>query len=99
MADTSRMPWNAPTMSSLRLEFVTLAQQPGTNFAQLCRRFSISRDIGYKWLKRFKEGGASSLSDQSRRPHSCPHQTPLCLQEKILELRAAHPAWGPRKLK
>jgi len=84
---------------SLRLEFVTLAQHEKANVAELCRRFGISRETGYKWLGRFREGGAQALWDRSRRPHTMPRRTaePVCNQ--LLELRAAHPAWGPRKLR
>lgn len=41
----------------------------------LCRRFGISRKTGYKWLARYGAGGASALSDRSRRPHVSPART------------------------
>lgn len=84
---------------SLRLEFVTLAQQEGANISELCRRFEISRDIGYKWLERFRVEGAAGLEDRSRRPHASPGRMAEAMSQRILELRAAHPAWGPRKLR
>jgi transposase InsO family protein len=93
------MPWNTPTTVSLRLEFVTLAQHDQTNIAELCRRFGISRKSGYKWLERFREGGARALEDRSRRPHRSPERTPETVRTALLELRQAHPAWGPRKLR
>jgi transposase-like protein len=51
------MPWKETTTMSLRTEFIHLAGFTGTNFSQLCRRFGISRKTGYKWLKRYQEGG------------------------------------------
>jgi transposase InsO family protein len=83
---------------SLRQEFVQLAAQDAANFALLCRRFGISRKTGYKWLGRFQEEGAGGLADQSRRPRSCPRQTPDALEQRILEVRDAHPCWGGRKI-
>jgi transposase InsO family protein len=84
---------------SLRLEFVSLAQQEGANISELCRRFGISRDIGYKWLNRFREGGDAGLADRSRRPCRSPRRTEEAICQRVLELRREHPAWGPRKLR
>jgi transposase InsO family protein len=92
------MPWKTATAMSQRLEFVTLAQHENANLAELCRRFGLSRQTGYKWLKRYQSGGNAALADLSRRPHSCPHRTADALTRQLLELRAQHPAWGPRKL-
>ena len=84
---------------SLRLEFVNLALQENANIAELCRRFGISRETGHKWLGRFKQGGEAALADQSRRPHTSPKRTKTAMEQQILELRAKHPTWGPRKLR
>jgi transposase len=93
------MPWNTPSIMSLRLEFVTLAQQENANIAELCRRFGISRSKGYKWLERFEEGGVAALADRSRRPHRCPKRMSEEVRAALLKLREEHPAWGPRKLR
>jgi hypothetical protein len=51
------MPWKAVSIMSLRWEFVELANQSSVNFTQLCERFGISRDTGYKWLRRIESKG------------------------------------------
>jgi transposase InsO family protein len=84
---------------SLRQEFVTLAQAQAVNFRALCRRFAISPKTGYKWLGRFRQGGAAPLADPSRRPRRSPGRTPAALEQAVLELRRQHPAWGGRKLR
>jgi transposase InsO family protein len=84
---------------SLRLEFVTLAQDPAVNFRALCRRFGISGKTGYKWLRHFRDGGAAALANHSRRPQHSPGRTPAATEQAVLELRAQHPAWGGRKLR
>lgn len=83
---------------SLRWEFVELASQPEVNFTQLCQRFGISRDKGYKWLKRYRVEGLAGLQDRSRRPHQSPRRTGTEMEQQILRLREAHPAWGAWKI-
>ncbi|TKJ28941.1 MAG: IS481 family transposase [Chloroflexi bacterium B3_Chlor] len=93
------MPWMEASIVCQRVEFVTLACAEGANISRLCRRFGISRKTGYKWLGRFEEGGPDALQDRSRRPHSSPNRTAKWLEEVILEVREAHPAWGARKIR
>ena len=92
------MPWSTRDTMSLREEFVTLAQQEGANRRELCRRFGISAQTGYKWLARFAQQGAAGLIDVSRRPHRSPAATAQSLQQAVLALRREHPAWGGRKI-
>lgn len=93
------MPWQEVTTMTLRTEFMMLAIQEGSNIAQLCRLFNISRDKGYKWIRRFKEHGGAGLHDYSRRPHNSPVQAVASVESAILALREEHPAWGGRKIK
>src|ERR1700761_3189655 len=102
MLDSERrpaMPWKEASVMSLRREFVELARAEGCNVAQLCERFGISRKSGFKWLARFQEAGADGLADRPRRPQGSPGQTSAKVEELILNLRRAHPAWGARKLR
>src|SRR5574340_165262 len=91
------MPWSAVSVMSLRQEFVTLAQTT-SNFAQLCRRYGISRKTGYKWQARFLQQGSAGLLDASRRPHTSPGRTVASIEEQVLAVRHAHPVWGGRKI-
>ena len=93
------MPWTEVSVMSQRLEFVSLAQREGNNMRELCRRFGVSPSTGYKWLRRFSDGGAAAIVDQPRRPHHSPHHTPLEVEQVVLAVRDAHPAWGARKLR
>ncbi|HTR84816.1 MAG TPA: helix-turn-helix domain-containing protein, partial [Reyranella sp.] len=45
----------------------------GANLRELCRRFGIHPDTGYKWLKRWRAGEV--LAERSRRPHESPSRT------------------------
>jgi transposase InsO family protein len=90
------MPWREVSQMDQRREFVQLALQEGVNRRELCRRFGVHADTGYKWLRRWARGEA--LSDRSRRPHASPGQTDGAMEARLLALRDAHPAWGARKL-
>ncbi|WP_256737766.1 IS481 family transposase, partial [Paraburkholderia fungorum] len=92
------MPWNPRDTMNLRLEFVELASQEGANRRELCRRFGISPKTGYKWLDRHAQGGATALTDHSRRPRQSPARTTPSVEQRVVELRRAHPAWGGRKI-
>lgn len=72
--------------------------QPGANVSELCRRFGISRKTGYKYLARYCAAGTEALADASRRPRRSPWRTAASIEQALLELRQAHPAWGARKL-
>ncbi len=58
--------WNTKDTMSLREEFVLLARQESANRRDLCRRFGISPQTGYKWLERYAERGRAGLAEQSR---------------------------------
>jgi putative transposase len=91
------MPWREVSKMDERREFVRLARLEGANRRELCRRFAIHPDTGYKWLKRWSSGEIE-LVDRSRRPHSSPSRTAEKIEKSILAIRDAHPAWGARKI-
>ena len=69
------------------------------NLSQLCRRFQISREVGYKWLKRYREEGLPGLADRSRRPEHSPGRTEAAVEQRVLSVRDRHSAWGARKIR
>ena len=91
------MPWREVSVMEERREFVRLAMQEGVNRRELCRRFGIHPETGYKWLSRFAEGD-EELCDRSRRPHSSPCRSEPAVEAGVLRVRDAHPAWGARKI-
>lgn len=91
------MPWREVSVMGERQEFVRLALEEGVNRRELCRRFGISPDIGYKWLARWKAGDRELL-DRSRRPHVSPRQSSAAMEAAVLAVRDTHPAWGARKI-
>src|ERR1700745_1792507 len=94
--EAQSMPWREVSVMEQRREFVRLAMQEGANRRELCRRFGIHPDTWYKWLSRWQ--GDRELADRSRRPHASPQRTEHGVEERILAVRDAHPAWGARKI-
>lgn len=92
------MPFTEVSLMSQRRDFVTLGSQPDANLSELCRRFGISRPTAYKWLARYRQAGLEGLAEQSRRPKASPRRTSEALEAAVLEVRAAHPRWGGRKI-
>ena len=91
------MPWSEVSVMDQRREFVRLALQDGANRRELCRRFGISPDVGYKWLARW-QAGDRELADRSRRPHVMPRRSEVAVEAEVLAVRDKHPAWGARKI-
>jgi transposase InsO family protein len=91
------MPWRTASVVDLRGEFVRLAMHEGVNRRELCKRFGISPDTGYRWLARYLAGDRE-LTDRSREPHRSPCRCPPEMEQRVLAVRDAHPAWGARKI-
>ena len=62
------MPWKESTQMEARARFIEdwFNNEYGS-FVELCRVHGVSRKTGYKWVERFKQGGAPALDDQPRR--------------------------------
>jgi transposase InsO family protein len=81
------------------MHFVVAASKHEESFATVCRRFGVSRRIGYKWLARFEMEGPVGLLDRSRAPLDHPQAIADGIAERCLEVRRAHPSWGPVKVR
>jgi len=92
------MPWKETNTMDQRLRFIGDVLRDEESFSELCRRYGISRETGYKWRSRYLEDGAAALSDRPRAPKRHPNATAPKVVELLLEARRAHPRWGPRKL-
>lgn len=82
----------------MRTRFIGDYLRQSFSFAELCRRYRISRKTGYKWVARYKREGPAGLAERSHRTHRCPHKTAAPVAKSLLELRHRHPTWGAKKL-
>ena len=62
--------------------------------AELCRRYSVSRKTGYKWLQRYQQQSWEGLQDHSRAPQRHPGQTAAAIEQEILALAGAAQSQG-----
>jgi transposase-like protein len=91
------MPWQETDPVLERHHFAQDLESGQWTMTELCLRYGISRNTGYKWLQRYRQSGAHGLHDHSRAPRSCPHQTPDDVVQLILEEHARF-GWGARKI-
>ncbi len=82
-----------------KLRFVFEYERDEQTMTELCQSFGVTRETGYVWLRRYREGGVEGLVELNRAAERHPNQTPAEIEQRVLELRQAHMRWGPRKLK
>jgi len=70
----------------------------GATVTDVARRCGVARQTVHGWLRRYASEGLAGLVDRSSKPDSCPHQTPVEVEARIVEMRRAHPGWGPRTI-
>lgn len=92
------MPWPTQSMNDIRTEFVRRVLATEANLAQLCREYGISRKTGHKWRKRAMEDGLNGVREHSRRPQTSPTKLDEQTVCRVVQLKLAHPRWGPKKL-
>jgi transposase InsO family protein len=93
------MPWKESSVVDERTRFVLEHERRLHTMTELCEAYHISRETGYYWVRRYREGGLEALQDRDRAPRRHPNQTPEGIETAVLDLRRAHMTWGPRKLK
>ena len=64
---------------------------------ELAAEGKVSRQCLHKWIKRWEAEGEAGLQELSRAPKN-PKRTDATHVEQLLELKAAHPRFGPEKL-
>ena len=93
------MVWKETCAVDERMRFVMAIEAGEESFAATCRRFSVSRRVGYKWFARYRLDGVSGLSDRSRAPHRRVRSLSEEIAGACLSVRRAHPSWDPVKVR
>jgi transposase InsO family protein len=86
------------SVAEQRYEAVRAVIADGETVSGVAARFGVARKTVHVWLAKYEAGGLEGLADGSHRPRSCPHQMPAVVEVALVELRLAHPSWGPRRL-
>ncbi|MFR9773498.1 helix-turn-helix domain-containing protein [Nocardia sp. SC052] len=80
-----------------RLAVLRHAEEVSGNVAATCRYYGISRNIFYRWKRRYEDEGLDGLKDRSSAPLHCPTVTEPEVVTKIIHLRQ-HYHFGPMKI-
>ena len=88
------MPWKERKALDEKQSFIEEWERREENLAELCRRYEISRQTGYKWLERYQQEGESGLEERSRAPLHHPQAMLPKVRDALVELRTRHPSWG-----
>jgi transposase len=86
------------SVAEQRYQAVRAVIADGETVTDVAARFGVAGKTVRGWLARYEAGGLDGLADRSHRPRSCPHQMPAAVEVVLVELRLAHPSWGPRRL-
>ncbi|MCC2099484.1 MAG: IS481 family transposase [Hyphomicrobiales bacterium] len=71
--------------------------EAGWTITAAAESMNVSRQCASKWWNRYRTDGIAGLADRSSRPHTCPHQTPRRVEQKIVALRLKH-RLGPARI-
>jgi putative transposase len=93
------MGWMETCAVDERMRFVMMVERQEETFAAVCRRFGVSRRIGYKWLARYQAEGVEGLVDRSRAPLKHPQTVAAAFAERCLMTRRKYPTWGSVKVR
>ena len=71
----------------------------GATVTDVAMRNGVTRQTVHTWLRRYANHGIAGLVDKTSKPESCPHQMTPVVEARIVEMRRAHPRWGPRSIR
>ena len=91
------MPWQETNPMFERHHFAQDLEIGQWTMTELCARYGISRNTGYKWRECFLSLGVRGLEEQSRAPRSSPNETPQATIDLILAEHNRY-GWGARKI-
>ena len=85
------------TTFQLRKQLFILADQL-QNVSKACKQMKVSRRHYYRWKPRFEKDGIEGLRiPKSHAPHN-PQTIDPQIEQRIVELRRAHPNWGKKRI-
>lgn len=94
------MPWEREDEMVLKTRFAHEFNAPNSNKSEICRRYGVSRDTGYRLARKYHQLGEAGLPRASSAPLTHPNEVSNEAIEHLLALRAASPgaSWAATKL-
>lgn len=93
------MPWKDTCAMDEKIKFIAMVKSGIYSFASSCRQFDISRKAGYELISRYEAEGEQAFTPRSRAPHCHPNAIDEALARKLLQIKATHVHFGPRKVR
>ena len=81
-----------------RYDAVMEVLKEGRTVVEVAARYGVSRQSVHNWITLYQEEGIEALANRSSRPRGCPHQMPPELKTRVVQMRLAHPRWGPKTI-
>ena len=88
---------NAPLSETGRLRLARCVVDDGWGLRRAAERFQVSPTTAKRWADRYRQHGASGMTDRSSRPHHSPRRTPTRTERRIIKVRLAR-RWGPARI-
>jgi putative transposase len=92
------MAWGS-TVEEEKLRFIAEWLKGELPMTALCEGFGVSRDAGYRLVRRYEAEGLTGLQPRSRAPHRPGRSMSEAVAAAIVALRRERPFWGPKKLR
>ena len=80
------------------LKFKIISEGQKNGISVTCKKYSISRTLYYRWLKRYKSNGIEGLDD-IKRDFVPLNKTKTEIEYAVLNLIRSYPHYGPRAIK
>ena len=69
----------------------------GWSEAAAAEALQVSRQTGYRWLRRYRAEGPAGLRDRAPIARRRLHALPRAVEQRVLRARQQH-SWGPHRL-
>lgn len=92
------MPWRCLKVEDERKYLVQSYINKIATMKELCDELGVSRETGYKWVRRYNAEGELGLRDRSRAPINPAKKFTDEQINTALELKQKYPKYGPKKI-
>lgn len=93
------MPWKSTSNLRARWDFIEYLARPNITMTAACRKFGISRKVGYKWKRRFDDAGLVNLVDKSHARIKRLLTLTSNINDRIIKIRRKYETWGASKIR
>jgi transposase InsO family protein len=93
------MSWKEWSAMDEKKSFIIEWEAGEYSFTALCKAFGISRELGYRTVRRYLKKGERGLEQDSRAPLNVWNRTAEELEKQIIAIRKGKPRYGPLKIR